>query len=221
MAETATAPAATPTTNAPAAPVNGATAGASNAPSDQNANSRGLPYYEKLRRDLRDTIAKKRLMDKSMAQLEDQIFRFEQSYLEETTAGNIIKGFDNYIKGSASGSSLGASGLSLGSGAAGRRKAQVTESDRVFSRSSARLTGPFVRTNDTLPRRNSNFHPGPNGPSKNGDSTSASVKNVGGSSKNKKKASGGSKNTKGKNQTDDLSDEDKPAKRLKVSYGRD
>jgi len=64
--------------------------------------------------------------------------------------------------------------------------------------------------------------PGPNGPSKNGDSTSASVKNVGGgSSKNKKKASGGSKNTKGKNQTDDLSDEDKPAKRLKVSYGRD
>ena len=43
----------------------------------------------------------------------------------------------------------------------------------------------------------------------------------GGSSKNKKKASGGSKNTKGKNQTDDMSDEDKPAKRLKVSYGRD
>jgi chromatin modification-related protein EAF6 len=47
------------------------------------------------------------------------------------------------------------------------------------------------------------------------------VKNVSsGSSKNKKKASGGSKNTKGKNQTED-SDEDKPAKRLKVSYGRD
>lgn len=64
MAETAPAPAATPA-NAPAAPPNGATAGA-NAPADQNANSRGLPYYEKLRRDLRDTIGKKRLMDKSM-----------------------------------------------------------------------------------------------------------------------------------------------------------
>lgn len=45
-----------------------------------------------------------------------------------------------------------------------------------------------------------------------------------GASKNKKKSSGGgSKNTKGKNQTEELSDDgDKPpVKRLKISYGRD
>lgn len=50
------------------------------------------------------------------------------------------------------------------------------------------------------------------------------AKNNGGSSKNKKKSSGGSKNTKGKNQTDEFSDDggDKPpVKRLKISYGRD
>lgn len=66
MAETAPAPAATPATSAPAAPAGGATAGAQNTPADQNAASRGLPYYEKLRRELRDTIAHKRAMDRSM-----------------------------------------------------------------------------------------------------------------------------------------------------------
>ncbi|KAL8729834.1 MAG: hypothetical protein Q9166_004475 [cf. Caloplaca sp. 2 TL-2023] len=70
--------------------------------------TRGIPYYEKLKRDLRETLQKKRLLDKNMATLEDQIYRFEASYLEETSsAGNIIKGFDNYVKGSAlSGSEL-------------------------------------------------------------------------------------------------------------------
>jgi chromatin modification-related protein EAF6 len=33
---------------------------------DPNSENRGLPYYEKLRRDLRDALQKKRLMDKSM-----------------------------------------------------------------------------------------------------------------------------------------------------------
>ena len=29
-------------------------------------NTRGVPYYEKLKRDLRDTLVKKRLLDKNM-----------------------------------------------------------------------------------------------------------------------------------------------------------
>lgn len=43
----------------------GSTSGPNNT-TDQNGTNRGLPYYEKLRRDLRDTLQKKRLMDKSM-----------------------------------------------------------------------------------------------------------------------------------------------------------
>ena len=64
MADTAPAQTAAPANGA--APTPSATAGAPNAPADQNAASRGLPYYEKLRRELRDTLQKKRLMDKSM-----------------------------------------------------------------------------------------------------------------------------------------------------------
>ncbi|KAL8820132.1 MAG: hypothetical protein Q9223_001582 [Gallowayella weberi] len=79
-----------------------------------DSTTRGIPYYEKLKRDLRETIQKKRLLDKNLTTLEDQIYRFESTYLEETSAaGNIIKGFDNYIKGSALSGSISAGGGTL------------------------------------------------------------------------------------------------------------
>ncbi|RMJ22980.1 Histone acetyltransferase subunit NuA4 [Aspergillus sp. HF37] len=201
-------------------------------------SSRGLPYYEKLRRDLRDTLQRKRLMDKSMSQLEDQIYGFEQSYLEETTAGNIIKGFDNYIKGSSTGTGFSsATGLALGLGSAGgsgtgggggggggggnaagngvaagtRRKAPVLDSERVFSRSSASYLrdSPTPSSAQTTPSHANTPSSMPNGGLDPG-----SVK-AGGASKNKKKAAGG-------NKEEDVGDEDKPPmKRLKITYSRE
>ncbi|PVH98188.1 NuA4-domain-containing protein [Periconia macrospinosa] len=100
---------------------------AGNAPSDA---SRGMPYYERLRRDLRDSLQKKRLLDSSLEQLEASILRAETAYLEETSAGNIIKGFDNYIKGAAVTSTAGSAGT------AARRKATISDADRIFSQSS-------------------------------------------------------------------------------------
>jgi len=68
-----------------------------------------------------------------LAHLEESIFKAETSYLEETSAGNIIKGFDNYIKGSAGTNTTGGAGP----GTSTRRKAMINEADRIFSRSSA------------------------------------------------------------------------------------
>lgn len=74
--------------------------------------------------------------------IEELIYRNETAYLEETSAaGNIIKGFDNYIKSSiGAATSTGGGGTISGSAAggagAGRRKTAINEADRVFSRSS-------------------------------------------------------------------------------------
>jgi chromatin modification-related protein EAF6 len=128
--------------------------GAPNAASDA---SRGMPYYERLRRDLRESLANKRKIDSSIvrttgknqlrqhtylyqARLEETIMQAETTYLEETSAGNIIKGFDNYIKGATSTSTSG------GPGTATRRKAPISDVDRIFSRSS----NSFLRVYTTL-----------------------------------------------------------------------
>ena len=63
----------------------------------------------------------------------------ETQYLEETSAGNIIKCFDNYIKGAVPAGATGSTGTAT------RRKAQISDADRIFSRSSS----AFVRVRDT------------------------------------------------------------------------
>ena len=57
------------------------------------------------------------------AQVEVQLYHLEASYLTETTTnsgGNIITGFENYLKNQGT----------------GRRKFEVTDSERMFSASS-------------------------------------------------------------------------------------
>ncbi|KAL8304097.1 hypothetical protein RB601_007420 [Gaeumannomyces tritici] len=82
-----------------------------------------MPYYEKSRQHLKELLAKKRQLEKQLALREDMIYQKETEYLENTPSGNIITGFDNYTK-----ATTGA--------AAQRRKTGLTESSRVFSRSS-------------------------------------------------------------------------------------
>ncbi|KAF3906631.1 hypothetical protein ABW20_dc0109244 [Dactylellina cionopaga] len=82
-------------------------------------SSASRDQYETLRKQLRDLISKKKQSDKLLENLEDHIYKYETTYLEETQNGNIVRGFDNYIKGTVA-----------------RRRANITDQDRIFSSSS-------------------------------------------------------------------------------------
>ncbi|KAL8755254.1 MAG: hypothetical protein Q9199_003771 [Rusavskia elegans] len=194
-------------------------------PSSSTADNttRGIPYYEKLKRDLRETLQKKRALDKNMATLEDQIYRIETSYLEETSsAGNIIKGFDNYIKGSAlSGSVSAGVGGSTGGGPGGggggtsTRRKGVTEQDRVFSRSSCSFMRELSPTSSIQSTPNA---PTPTSGNPQQSSARASDHPTP-TSATSLKAGGNKKNKKGVERDDDES-EGKQPKRLKITYAR-
>ncbi|EAS28850.3 chromatin modification protein EAF6 [Coccidioides immitis RS] len=219
-----------PPSTAPSVP--GTTAATGPGAADQAPPTRGVPYYEKLRKELRDTLQKKRLLDRNLATLEESIYRFEQSYLEETGAGNIIKGFDNYIKGSAGASSLGAAG-GLGSSFAGgtsgaggggpttRRKAQVSDLDRVFSRSSASFMrdSPAPSSAHTTPSHAPTpTYSGSSGKADRDAKDSSAPNSVkGAASKNKKKSAGAARE---REDDDDGGETKPPVKRLKITYGR-
>jgi len=89
----------------------------------------GRPYYESLRTTLRGTITKKRQIDEQLAALEENIFKLETNYLEDTNgAGNIVRGFDNWVKGVVVGNDR--------RGDDRKARARVRDEDRIFSSSS-------------------------------------------------------------------------------------
>jgi chromatin modification-related protein EAF6 len=134
--------------------------------------------------------------------LEDNILRHETTYLEETSAGNIIKGFDNYIKGTATTTTAG------GAGTATRRKAPVSDVDRIFSRSST----SFLRETSTpgSAQTPSSHAPTPTSsfPTRESSQPTNGINKAGGGSKKKKVV-------------EEEEDDVKSIKRQKISYGRE
>ena len=112
--------------------------------------TRGMPYHDKLTADLKQALNKKKMIDKalvcpsaslvavfqiltkSQAQIDEAIYRKESEYLEETPYGNIITGFDSYIKGVTS------------SSVAGRKRTAINDNDRIFSRITNRAGPDFT-----------------------------------------------------------------------------
>jgi chromatin modification-related protein EAF6 len=122
---------------------------ADNAPASvANTDQPGRPYYESLRNTLKGTLIKKRQLDEQLQALEDNIYKMESSYLEETNgAGNIVRGFDGWVKGVV----VGGDKKSVDDRKA---RVRVRDEDRIFSRSSMSwirvwailYTSPYTRT---------------------------------------------------------------------------
>ncbi|KAF9166883.1 Chromatin modification- protein meaf6 [Actinomortierella ambigua] len=80
--------------------------------------------YLEAKNELNELIARKKLVDRNLASLENSIYAFEGSYLEDTLhGGNIIRGFDGYLNPKAD-----------------KSRQKYSESDRLFSMSSTTFT---------------------------------------------------------------------------------
>jgi chromatin modification-related protein EAF6 len=134
--------------------------------------------------------------------LDQEIHTSETRYLEETTAGNIVKGWDNFAKGAST--TLSTGGLSGGTST--RRKGGISDADRIFSKSSvaANVLDSPVPSSSATPSH---------------APTPTSANTPGGAANNK--AAGAQKKKKNVGEKEEDDTDAKSTKRLKVSYGRE
>jgi len=88
------------------------------------SSAQAREIYVKTKQELTEALAKKRELDKQLMQCEVNIYNFESAYLTETAGtggGNIIQGFEAYLKNQN----------------VNKRRAEITEGDRMFSFSSS------------------------------------------------------------------------------------
>lgn len=102
-------------------------------PNGNGADVPGQPFYDRTKQHLKDLLRRKQALERNLLATEEMIYKNETEYLEDTPAGNIIVGFEGYTKGS--------SGAAAGGG---RRKGNVVEGNRVFSRCSVTFGPPGV-----------------------------------------------------------------------------
>ncbi|GAW21655.1 hypothetical protein EKO27_g2883 [Xylaria grammica] len=88
-----------------------------------NGDQPGIAHYEKQRQYLKELLQNRKLIERQLVAQEQSILQKETEYLESTPYGNIITGFDGYIKGSTNAT-------------AQRKRNGLVDQNRIFSRSS-------------------------------------------------------------------------------------
>ncbi|KAM4059631.1 histone acetyltransferase subunit nuA4 domain-containing protein [Hirsutella rhossiliensis] len=58
-----------------------------------------MAEYKKAQARVRELVERRRTQERRLAQMEESIAHKESAYLDSNPAGNIITGFDNYMKG--------------------------------------------------------------------------------------------------------------------------
>lgn len=167
----------------------------------------GRPYYESLRTTLRGSLTKKKQIDEQLATLEEQIYKLESNYLEDTSgAGNIVRGFDNWVKGVVIGTDN-----RRGDDRKGART-RVRDEDRIFSNSSMTWIRSQESPGDASAANTPSHAPTPS------SGLPASLKALDHATPGSTTSKSGNKKKKAAEKDDE--DEGKPAKRSKISYGR-
>ncbi|KAI3342601.1 NuA4-domain-containing protein [Ustulina deusta] len=88
-----------------------------------NGDQPGFAHYDKQRQYLKELLQNRKLIERQLVAQEQSILQKETEYLEGTPYGNIITGFDGYIKGSSNPT-------------AQRKRNGLIDQNRIFSRSS-------------------------------------------------------------------------------------
>ena len=94
------------------------------AESGQSQAAYSLHDLAKVEEELQQLLAQKQALNKNLQNIENSLYNLETSYIEDSTYGNIIKGYDAFLNA-----------RTLQS-----RRQRPTEQERIFSRSSVNYT---------------------------------------------------------------------------------
>ena len=107
---------------------------------DKAADSASIDKYTAVKDELVKQILKKQELNNKLGDLEDEIYEKEYEYFQESVYGNIVKGFDNFLKSS---------------GSSTKKRLNYSEEDHIFSLSSMNFVKQIQRKQGTGPSSSS------------------------------------------------------------------